>query len=184
MLKKSILLEINEVLSAAIELVEIDYDSSAVHSRKILESLLKIIYQNEKYELPLGPDGHTSIDLMLKDLIKRKLITQFLYEQATLVRKNGNLAAHHSDSKIRNSDTKESIRSVAIICEWFLQKYNSTNNSLYYLAIQHAPINKNKINDVSTMNNIKLFEEFIKLSVFKNNLRVFDTLENSMVNST
>lgn len=176
MIQKTFIKKLNELMLTSINLLEVDFNSSLIISRKILEMIVHRIFEKLKLEKPKDENGYYILSSLIAVLYKLKKIDSELFDLMSEIRKHGNNAAHINTDETSTKIAEHNIRLLSKVTIWFLDFIDERNNSLYMLVKRKS---YSKIYQDEGEKVYKLYEILIqlnKLSILKNRRAVNENL--------
>ncbi len=107
--------ERREGVHMAIEVAELDPEMALTRARKVLEYVIKEVYERRIKE----PAGTRPLENLIQRLVKDKFLPYRLEAYANSVRNLGNVGTHKFGEKITAADVTQSLSQLTFVLEWY-----------------------------------------------------------------
>jgi hypothetical protein len=111
------LVEIKDGVRKAIQVAPLDPDMALTRVRKVLEQVVRDVYQRRCDEEP----GTRPLENLLQRLVKDGHLPARLDAYATVVRKLGNVGTHSFSDRVTEEDVYQSLAQLLPILDWYLE---------------------------------------------------------------
>jgi serine/threonine protein kinase/formylglycine-generating enzyme required for sulfatase activity/HEPN domain-containing protein len=109
--------ELRDGVQKAIQVAEVDPEMALTRSRKVLEYLIRDVYERRIQE----PPGTRPLENLLQRLVKDGYFPDRLDAYANTIRKLGNVGTHGFGEKVTLSDVHQSLTQLMPILEWYFE---------------------------------------------------------------
>jgi hypothetical protein len=109
--------DIREGVQMAIRVAEVDPEMALTRVRKVLESVIREVYQRRVKELP----GTRPLENLIQRLVSERCFPVRLDAYATAVRKLGNVGTHAFGEAITAADVSRSLSHLEPILQWYFE---------------------------------------------------------------
>ncbi len=109
--------ELREGIGMAIDGATRDPEMALIRSRKVLEYVVRDVFQRRVQE----PPGTRPLESLIQRLVKDGYLPPRLEAYTETIRKLGNVGAHQFGQKIRAADVYQSLTQLMPILEWFFE---------------------------------------------------------------
>lgn len=173
-----LLKKMQEVLSVAIEVFDVDIATAMILLRKILEVTVHNFYEVNGIEKPLNEEGYSTLSSLIKYLHTNKLVSQKVTNAMVFVKKMGNDSVHNHATNFTKDVGNKTIKNLCIVLVWYLEKREMTDNSLYLLVVRRAKTIKMKLPNNMYVKELDIqLKEIQKLSLIANTNKMWDWVD-------
>src|SRR4051794_2168833 len=109
--------EVREGVRKAILVAEFDPEMALTRARKVLELVVREVYQRRVRESP----GTRPLENLVQRLVKDRVLPDRLDAYATTVRKLGNVGTHSFGESVTVADVSRSLLHLEPILEWYFE---------------------------------------------------------------
>src|SRR5579864_5712820 len=109
--------ELRDGVRKAILVAELDPEMALTRSRKVLEYVIRDVYERRIKE----PPGTRPLENLLQRLVKDGFFPDRLDAYANTIRKLGNIGTHTHGEKITVADVYQSLTQLMPILEWYFE---------------------------------------------------------------
>lgn len=145
MTSQKLLLKIQKILVAAIDSLNVDYSTSILQCRRILELVIHKFYELNNIKKPKTAYGYPTLFLLVKKIVDDKLAEDKVLVALEFVKDNGNKIAHKYDIESTKDLAQKVIQSISLIVLWLLENQKINENSLGLLSIRRAKVIKDRL---------------------------------------
>jgi serine/threonine protein kinase len=110
--------DIRDGVRKAIDIAERDPEMALTRVRKVLELVIRAVYQRRIAE----PPGTRPLENLLQRLVKEGAFPKRLAAYASSVRELGNIGTHSFDEQVTTADVQQSLMQLVPIIQWYLKE--------------------------------------------------------------